>query len=125
VLAPAQIKIILKIVKNIVYTRISDLTYYRLKLTITKRRSCSMYKKMIVKAAALVTALVALNVALGLFGYGMALPMWAMYAALIASIIVLLAFAVGIIMHGSHECYMCCHDGREGKNYGCDKSNCK
>ena len=84
-----------------------------------------MYKRMIIKISALVTALVALNVALGLFGYGMALPIWAMYVALAASIIVLLAFAIGIVMHGTYGCYMCHHDGdRDYKGCGCGKINC-
>lgn len=80
-----------------------------------------MHKRLIIKVSALVTALVALNVSLGLFGYGMALPNWAMYVSLAASIIVLLAFAIGIVMHGGSACSMCCYDNHDHKNCG---SNC-
>lgn len=73
------------------------------------------------KIAALVTALIALNVSLGLFGYSMAMPNWILYVALIASIIVLLSCAIGLVVHGGHGCYMCSHDS---KSCNCDKLNC-
>jgi|GEM_PF-4014033 len=54
---------------------------------------------MIIKIATLVSAIIAFNVSLALFGYGiLLLPMWILYLTLFSSIIVLASFVMDIVM---------------------------
>jgi hypothetical protein len=66
------------------------------------------HKKMIFKIAALISALAALNVSLAMWGYSMALPMWAMWVILVASIISLVG--IGMWLMNPNKC---CHSGEE------------
>jgi len=69
------------------------------------------HKKIIFKIAALISALAALNVSLAMWGYSMALPVWAMWIILVASIISLIG--IGMWFMYPHACS--CHPGEECK----------
>ena len=54
---------------------------------------------MIVKIATLISAIIAFNVALAIFGYGIVLlPLWVLYLTLFASVIVIASFVMDVIM---------------------------